>query len=62
MSRIGRMPVEIPAGVTVTLNGNTLTAKGPKGTLTESFNERMTITVEGNQILVRVFSDAAAVD
>lgn len=52
MSRIGRMPVEIPAGVTVTVNGNTVTAKGPKGTLTESFNERMTITVEDNKVLV----------
>jgi len=52
MSRIGRMPVEIPAGVTVTVNGNTVTAKGPKGTLTESFSERMTITVEGNHVLV----------
>jgi large subunit ribosomal protein L6 len=52
MSRIGRMPVEIPAGVTVTVNGNTVTVKGPKGTLTDSFNERMTIVVEGNQILV----------
>ena len=52
MSRIGRMPVEIPAGVTVTVNGNTVTVKGPKGTLTQSFNERMTITVEGNQVLV----------
>ena len=52
MSRIGRMPVEIPAGVTVTVNGNTVTAKGPKGTLTESFSERMTIVVEGNQVLV----------
>ena len=52
MSRIGRMPVEIPAGVTVTVNGNTVTAKGPKGTLTESFSERMTIAVEGNQVLV----------
>ncbi len=52
MSRIGRMPVEIPAGVTVTVNGNTVTAKGPKGTLTESFSDRMTITVEGNQVLV----------
>ena len=41
MSRIGRMPVVIPAGVTVTVNGNTVTAKGPKGTLTESFSERM---------------------
>ena len=52
MSRIGRMPVEIPAGVTVTVNGNVVTVKGPKGTLTESFNDRMTITVEGNQVLV----------
>ena len=53
MSRIGRMPVEIPAGVTVTVNGNTVTVKGPKGTLTDSFNERMTIVVEGNQVLVQ---------
>ena len=53
MSRIGRMPVEIPAGVTVTVNGNNVTVKGPKGTLTESFSERMTITVEGNQVLVQ---------
>ena len=52
MSRIGRMPVEIPAGVTVTVNGNTVTVKGPKGTLTDSFSERMTIAVEGNQVLV----------
>ena len=52
MSRIGRMPVVIPAGVTVTVNGNTVTVKGPKGTLTESFSERMTITLEDNKILV----------
>ena len=53
MSRIGRMPVEIPAGVTVTVNGNVVTVKGPKGTLTDTFSERMTITVEGNQVLVQ---------
>ena len=52
MSRIGRMPVEIPAGVTVTVNGNTVTVKGPKGTLTETFSDRMTIALEGNQVLV----------
>ena len=52
MSRIGRMPVEIPAGVTVTVNGNVVTVKGPKGTLTDSFSERMTITVEDNKVLV----------
>ena len=52
MSRIGRMPVEIPAGVTVTVNGNVVTVKGPKGTLTETFSERMNIAVENNQVVV----------
>ena len=52
MSRIGRMPVEIPAGVTVTVNGNTVTTKGPIGTLTQSFSDRMTIKVEDNKIIV----------
>ena len=52
MSRIGRMPVEIPAGVTVTINGNVVTVKGPKGTLTETFSERMNIALEGNQVIV----------
>ncbi len=53
MSRVGRMPFEIPAGVTVTVNGNALTVKGPKGTLTQSFNSRMDIAVEGNQVIVK---------
>ncbi len=49
MSRIGRKEVVIPAGVTVTVGeGNVVTAKGPKGTLTETLCPRMTITVEGN--------------
>ena len=52
MSRIGRMPVEIPAGVTVTINGNVVTVKGPKGTLTETFSDRMNIALEGNQVIV----------
>ena len=52
MSRIGRMPVEIPAGVTVTVNGNVVTVKGPKGTLTQSFSERMTVAVEDNKVIV----------
>ena len=52
MSRIGRMPVEIPAGVTVTVNGNVVTVKGPKGTLTETFSDRMNIAVENNQVVV----------
>ncbi len=53
MSRIGRMPIAVPAGVKVTVNGATVTVKGPKGELTRSFNEAMQITLEGNEILVK---------
>ena len=52
MSRIGNKIISIPAGVTVTKNGNSLTVKGPKGELTNSFNEEMTINVEENEITV----------
>ncbi len=53
MSRIGRMPVVIPANVTVQIaEGNHITVKGPLGTLERTFNERMTFTQEGNEILV----------
>ena len=53
MSRIGRMPGVTPAGVTVTVaDGNEVTVKGKLGTLTEKFSPRMTIAVEGNEIIV----------
>ena len=53
MSRIGRAPVTIPAGVTVTVGAeNLVTVKGPKGELTNKFNTAMTITVEGNTLTV----------
>lgn len=52
MSRIGRMPIEIPAGVDVKLSGNDLTVKGPKGTLSNSFHKNMKIVKEGNTIIV----------
>ncbi len=53
MSRIGRMPVALPAGVTVQIaEGNHITVKGPLGTLERTFNERMNFTQEGNEILV----------
>lgn len=53
MSRIGRMPVAIPAGVTVDVaEGNVVTVKGKLGTLTETFSPRMTIKVEGAEIHV----------
>lgn len=50
MSRIGNKLVEIPAGVTVTQEGNTVTVKGPKGELTETFNSLITMNVEGSTV------------
>lgn len=52
MSRIGRKPVQIPAGVEVTVNGNTCVVKGPKGTLQQDFHENITVTVEENEVVV----------
>lgn len=57
MSRIGRLPVEIPAGVDVKLNGNEVTVKGPKGTLTQVFHPDMVIEKEGNEIHIKRKSD-----
>lgn len=53
MSRIGNKPIAIPAGVEVKVNGNTVSVKGPKGTLENSFKEQMAISVEGSEILVK---------
>ncbi len=52
MSRIGRKPIEIPAGVEVKLNGTEITVKGPKGQLTRVLHPAMKVTIENNQILV----------
>jgi len=52
VSRIGRKPVQIPAGVEVTVNDNTCVVKGPKGTLQQDFHENITVTVEENEVIV----------
>lgn len=52
MSRIGKMPVTVPAGVEVTIDGTTVTVKGPKGELTRSFPSIMTIKKEDDTIIV----------
>lgn len=53
MSRIGRMPVEIPAGVEITIaEHNNVTVKGPKGTLSRELPQEMTITQEDGKIIV----------
>lgn len=57
MSRIGKMPIEIPADVNVDINANVVTVKGPKGTLTKELHKDMIINREGSQILVTRPSD-----
>ena len=52
MSRIGKKPITVPAGVEVKIDGHTVTVKGPKGTLTRTLNEEIGIQMEGNEILV----------
>ena len=50
MSRIGNRVLTIPAGVTVTLDGNNIKVTGPKGTLESTVNSHITVTVEGNEL------------
>ncbi len=52
MSRIGKKPVTVPAGVTVTIDGSTVTVKGGKGELTRTFSDLVTISQEGSEVLV----------
>lgn len=52
MSRIGKKPVEIPAGVEVKIDGTTVTVKGPKGTLTQTVHPNITVKVDGNVLTV----------
>ena len=52
MSRIGNKPITVPAGVEVNLDGQTITVKGPKGTLTRELNSNMKVSVDGNVITV----------
>lgn len=57
MSRIGRKPIAIPAGVEVKINGSEVSVKGPKGTLTRTFDPEIKVEVEGAQVLVTRPSD-----
>ena len=59
MSRIGRAPINVPAGVDVAVDAvnYVITVKGPKGTLTQNYHSRMNVTVEGNVVTVARPSD-----
>ncbi len=52
MSRIGKKPIAIPAGVDVQIDGTTVTVKGPKGTLTRNVHPNISVEKEGNEIIV----------
>ncbi len=52
MSRVGRLPVTIPAGVEVKINGNTVEVKGPKGRLHKEMHPEMKILLEDNKVVV----------
>ena len=52
MSRIGKLPIEIPAGVTITVETDVITVKGPKGQLTVPHLSDVTVALEGTQAIV----------
>ncbi len=52
MSRIGKLPIDVPAGVTITIDSDVITVKGPKGELTVPHLSDVTVTLEGTQAIV----------
>ena len=61
MSRIGRLPVAIPAGVTVTVNDNVVTVKGPLGELKQEYKNTINVAVQDNHVVVTRTSDEKAI-
>jgi len=60
MSRIGKLPVTVPAGVTVKVEGNKVSVKGPKGELSRTIHPEMIVTLDGNMLSVARPSDETA--
>ncbi len=58
MSRVGKLPVKIPQGVTVDVSGSNVTVKGPKGALSQSYQPEVSIAVEESAVLVTRNSDS----
>ena len=57
MSRIGNKPVELPAGVEVKVDGNVVTVKGPKGELSQEISDRISVSVEEKEVVLKRASD-----
>jgi len=60
MSRIGRMPVPVPNGVTVSIDGSTVSVKGPKGELSRKFAEGISFVLEDNKVVTSRSSEEAS--
>jgi large subunit ribosomal protein L6 len=58
MSRIGKAPIAVPAGVTVKVENNVVTVKGPKGELSQDFHSDLTVALEDNHVVVTRPSDS----
>ena len=54
MSRIGKQPIEIPNGVSVVIDGNSIRVDGPKGSLTQEFPKTIELVEEDNQLLINI--------
>ena len=54
MSKVGKLPVAIPAGVTINVANGVISVKGPKGELTQKFHDEIDIKVEGSEVLLSV--------
>ena len=57
MSRIGKAPITVPGGVTVAIDGNSISVTGPKGELARTYSELITIRQDGDQLLVERSGD-----
>jgi len=59
MSRIGKLPIQVPAGVTITNDGKTISVTGPKGTLSQDLLDGITVAQDGNVLTVTRKNDEA---
>lgn len=60
MSKIGKLPVAIPAGVTVTVAPGLVTVKGAKGELKQAINDKVTVEVQGTEVIVKPADESKA--